>query len=183
MFLTYLSKWILRIACTVLFIKVVEILIPSGSYKKYINIITGFVVVIVIITPLIEFFKKGIEFEELNLKSRIATESINGISKGESLDKIQKKQIIELYKARMKEYAKTLLKGVNENIENLEFIIEENEESENYGQIKRVLVYTGEKKTGGKEVDITINNIRIPENRMKRDGILQQHIKDRIWHG
>jgi stage III sporulation protein AF len=59
--MVFLKEWILNIVTLSIFIILIEILIPSGKIKKVVNLVTGFILVIALINPILSLFKMDME--------------------------------------------------------------------------------------------------------------------------
>lgn len=114
----FLKSWITSIVMLVIFVTVVEMMVPANKYKKYIDLVIGVLIMITIIKPvfgLLSFGNKNID-------------SMFNIAEGRftyDIDNIQKKQnelIIKLYKenlaTQISEYIKNKY-GLNVNAVNV----------------------------------------------------------------
>lgn len=59
----FLKKWTISIATTVIFITIVEMLLPSNTIKKYAKFVLGLILIVVILSPILTIFGKGISTE------------------------------------------------------------------------------------------------------------------------
>ena len=59
----FLKKWTISIATTVIFITIVEMLLPSNTIKKYAKFVLGLILIVVILSPILTIFGKGINTE------------------------------------------------------------------------------------------------------------------------
>uniref|UniRef100_UPI002B8A507A stage III sporulation protein AF n=1 Tax=Acetivibrio sp. TaxID=1872092 RepID=UPI002B8A507A len=63
----FLRSWVLNIVTLVVFIMLIEMLIPSGKVRKIVNLVTGFILVIGLINPLLQLFGNGIDLTEFHM--------------------------------------------------------------------------------------------------------------------
>ncbi|WP_099188114.1 stage III sporulation protein AF [Tepidibacter mesophilus] len=63
-----LKQWISSILITAFVINVIDILIPTGSFKKYINIVLNFIFIFIVITPILNLVSKDMNIEDQILK-------------------------------------------------------------------------------------------------------------------
>lgn len=140
----FLKGWVINIATVSIFIVLLEMMLPSGKTKKFLNLISGFIIIAVIITPFTGLLGKGTDLREL----RIADENIIDRKELESgmnaARKNQMKQIAAVYRqklARNIEDAACTVKGVSSA--RADVVINEDPESGDYGEIKRVYLYVG----------------------------------------
>jgi len=135
----FLRGWTINIVTLVIFIVLLEILIPSGRMKKYINLISGFLIMIALITPFLKFIQKDADLKGLELVETININKMDIDRKSKVLGNSQSKQVIEVYRqkiiAQLESYAKQ-----NDEIESVkaDVIIDEDPDSQKYGEIKRI---------------------------------------------
>lgn len=55
----YLSKFIITIVTTIIFMSAVEIIAPDNSMKKYIKFVLGLILISIMINPIVYLFTKG----------------------------------------------------------------------------------------------------------------------------
>lgn len=135
----FLKGWTLNIVTLVIFIVLLEILIPSGRMKKYINLISGFIIMIALITPVLKLIQKDDDLKAFELFETVNIGKMDIDTKSNVLSDSQSKQVVEVYRqkiiAQLESYAEQ-----NDDIEsvNADVIIDEDPNSQKYGEIKRV---------------------------------------------
>jgi stage III sporulation protein AF len=137
----FLKSWVLNIAALGLMIVIFEIIVPSGKTKKFINLVAGFILIIAVINPFVKYFSKGFDFKDIQLKDSNVLDQKELEQQSKTVDEKQKKQIAEVYKAKIKmriEASAKEVEGVSEA--KAEIAIDENYESENFGEIKSVIL-------------------------------------------
>lgn len=96
-----MKDWIINIIALVLFIILLEIIMPSGKTRKYVNLVTGFILIIAIINPFIKIFNGAITLEDFQLAGSTKIQKLE-IEKSSSLyKKEQMKQITEVYRQKV----------------------------------------------------------------------------------
>lgn len=55
----YISKFIITVVTTIIFISAVEIIAPDNSMKKYIKFVLGLILISIMINPIVYLFTKG----------------------------------------------------------------------------------------------------------------------------
>lgn len=153
--LDFLKGWVLNIVTLVMFIVLLEILIPSGKIKKFVNLISGFVLIIAIISPMLGLFNKGIDLKEFHMSSSNFIDRKEIEAKSRILKEQQMKQITEVYRKkliRQLEETTKEIKGVADV--QADVLIDEDYKSSSFGEIKRVYLNLklGDKGTGIKPV-------------------------------
>jgi stage III sporulation protein AF len=63
----FLKNWIINIVTIVMVVVLLEIILPSGKMKKYVSLVTGFIIMIAIINPFVGIFGKGFNIEDIQL--------------------------------------------------------------------------------------------------------------------
>ena len=120
----FVRQWTITIVSVIIFITFVEILIPNSNNKRYINVVVGFLLMIIILNPLTKFIAGEIDFEESILKSlnqieaETAKNVINNIqySNEEMVISLYKKKIVEQVTTRLEKNTDYLVKDVLVNI-------------------------------------------------------------------
>lgn len=137
----FLKSWVLNIITLVIFIVLLEILIPSGKIKKFINLTSGFILIIAIINPFLGLFSKGISLKDLQFADSNIIDKREMQESSKLLKENQMKQISEVYRKKIirqiEESAKEV-KGVSDV--KADVIINEDYNSGSFGEIKRVFL-------------------------------------------
>ncbi len=63
-----IKQWISSILIAAFVINVIDILIPTGSFKKYINIVLNFIFIFIVITPVLNLVSKDMNIDDQILK-------------------------------------------------------------------------------------------------------------------
>jgi len=145
----FLKGWVLNIVILTMFIVLLEILIPSGKIKKFVDIVSGLIIIIAVISPFVGLLSKDLNLKELQIASSnfIDRKEIEANSK--VLNEQHIKQITEVYR-------KKIVKQLEDNTKEIkgvadvkaDVLIDQNYESPSFGEIKRVYLNL---KLGGKE--------------------------------
>lgn len=139
--LDFIRQWSVNIVALVLFTVIIEILLPSGKMKKHVGLVTGTVLIITIITPLAGVLNKDFDFTKLHTSSSNSFDRLQIEKNSEYLEKMQMKQIVEVYRnkiiSQMEDMAKEI-KGVKEA--KADIIFNEDYNSPDFGVIKRAYI-------------------------------------------
>lgn len=132
-----LRQWTVTIVILVILITFFEIILPKSDLKKYINVTTGFLLIITILNPFIKLLSSDINIEKEVFKNIIFnSEEKFYIEDDYKIN--QENQTIKLYKDKIKRHVK---KTIEENFrfKVIEISIDiEKREKENLGKIKRI---------------------------------------------
>lgn len=165
--LDFLRGWVTNLIALALFIVLLEIILPSGKTKKFVNLIAGFVLVIAIVRPFIQLFSiaeisdlKAFQITDSSFLDRKEIEESSKV-----LQEEQVKQITEVYR-------KKLIAGIEAGLEGTEGVSElradvmiyEDHLSKDYGQIKRIYLYLQPESKQDKQV-AKIGKIEIEKGR------------------
>lgn len=154
-----LKGWIISIVCTVIFVTIVELILPKGSIKKYVKLATGLLIMLVILAPI---------FNLISDSGAIEQKILSYTSSLSEYKKVDTKKAQEEFKNKTKE---TLVAGLKESIsEDIKLktgknysvvsIELENAKNElNFDGIKSVSL----KKAEDKDKVVTVDKIEIGE--------------------
>lgn len=138
----FIKSWILNIIILAVLISLLEIIIPSGKMKKYINMVSGFILILAIINPFISFFKRGVNLKEFQISGSNYIDKREVEENSKILKKQQMKQTVDLYRKKIISQIEETVKEV-EGVNNAEadLIINEDYTSSGFGEIKRIFIY------------------------------------------
>lgn len=100
----FIREWLKDIVVLFVIISLVELIIPKGNMKKYVDFIIGIIIVFTVISP----FTKLINFD-INLDEKIETFS-NDITMKEDVVSTQNEQIEEIFKTNLSGEIKKIVK-------------------------------------------------------------------------
>ena len=139
--LDFIRQWVINIVTLVLFIVIIEMLLPGGKMKKYVNLVTGTILIIAIISPLTGLAGKKFDFTASQTRSSNMLEKSQIQKDGKKLEQAQLNQIVEVYR-------KNIIDQLEQNAEEIEgvksakadVIINEDYQSAAFGEIKRAYI-------------------------------------------
>lgn len=160
--MNFLNTWLQGIIVCVIIATIIELILPSGSTKKYIKVVLGMFIVFNIITPVINKITKNnfeissiINMDEYSKKMKTyETSSQNQVSSNANEQTIK-----QIYISKLEKDIKNKLKEKNYTVSKIEIEINENEEY----SIKQInlLVQKNEEETEEKQANaIEIENIK-----------------------
>lgn len=155
----FLKEWCLNIATFVIFIVLLEMLLPSGRMKKMINLVSGLVLVIALINPVLGLLQKGVDLKAYQMSNSNFIDKKEIMASSQVLKEEQIKQITNLYRNKIINQLEDLIKDIK-GISDVkaDVIINEDYSDEKFGEIKRVYL---ELKLGeGKEKSKTIEPVK-----------------------
>jgi stage III sporulation protein AF len=137
----FLKGWVLNIITLVMFIVLLEILLPSGKLKKIINLVSGFILIVAIVKPFGSFFNSKITLNEFQIINSNFIDKKELEYSSRIIEEKQKQQVTEIYRKKLINSIEERLKNVKKITDvEADIVIDENYMSENFGEIKKVFV-------------------------------------------
>lgn len=172
----FVKNWITNIVVVIFFIAFIEILLPSSNMKKYINMILGLLIIIVLINPIIKLMSSDINIDRevfYNLQS-YNTFKIEGESK---YVENQNQQITEVYKKKIEnEISDFLRTDVDYSVLDVNVSINEDIEAEDFGKIIGIEVYlTTKNDSNQNQQNIRIDEIERVSINMKKPNLSKDY--------
>jgi len=176
--------WVSNIIAIILFVSIVEIILPEGKMRKYVNLVAGVVVVLIIISPLVKAFNKNIEIDmpEMNIKEPISIQELK--IQGQKIESMRSKQIICTYKEKME---KSIKEQVNEisgvDCQRVICKVKEDSRNENFGDIDEVTLYVSKKQDKFQNSKIEPVKIKLSEkvqSKVDNTEKISEEIKNQI---
>jgi stage III sporulation protein AF len=178
----FLKGWILNIATLAVFIVLLEMLVPSGKLKKFVNLIAGFILLIAIINPFLGLLKNGVDLKELQLANSNILEKSEIEEGSKVLNERQMRQISEVYR---KNLVNRIEEGVMEiaGVSNVraEVVINEDYNSKSFGEIRKVNLNLELKggKSGEKSV-AKVEKVEVKANNTSRENTKSREVDEGI---
>ncbi|WP_129597773.1 stage III sporulation protein AF [Anaerophilus nitritogenes] len=137
--MNFLRSWIINIVSVVIFITFLEMLLPNSNMKKYIKMIIGLLVMIVILSPLLQIVHGNFNIEDEVLKTSLAIDQKNLSLTFDDLGNIQNQQVIKLYTQKIETNIKDKIEQDTQcMVLKVNAEIETSKEHENFGAIKKM---------------------------------------------
>lgn len=137
----FIRQWLTNIAALVLFIVLIEILLPSGKMKKYVNLATGTILIIAIICPIIDFFGKGADIEKIQITTSNMMDKMQIQNDGRLLEEEQMDQIIEVYRSKITQQMVQSVEEIDKvGHAEADVIFNEDYSSQTFGEIRRAYI-------------------------------------------
>lgn len=153
----FLTQWLREIVLVFIFTSIVELILPNGNMKKYINMVIGFLIILVIIGPFVKLIHTDYSFARNLYKNQI--ESINfKYNEDLEINKVQDEQIKDFYINKVKGEIQELVSNTTDYvIESIDITIKEDEM--NFGKLEEVNLILKENLDGEKENQIAIKEV------------------------
>ena len=167
----FLSLWVKDIAIVFVLISIIEIILPNNNMKKYIDMIIGFLIIIVIISPLVKLLHR-----DFNINREIFQSAVGGIEVEykDNLDlaSTQEEQVKEIYIRKIEGEIRDLVhENTNYKVEKANILISEDETK--YGNIKNIeLILKKDEEEEDSEDLINVANIEEISIGNKKDSLM-----------
>ncbi|MCR1897992.1 stage III sporulation protein AF [Irregularibacter muris] len=165
-----LSSWVQNIIYIVIFVVFLELLFPDNFMQKYVRMVSGLLIIVVILTPITKLFSKNFNVENAISQNYVDMAQIEIKSQQEALQSHQEDLAINIYKDKITQQIKQQLSKKLEGLSiKVELEIFEDIEEDNYGGIKEVTLYLARSKEQKKDIK-TIEKIEIGKNTDESQG-------------
>lgn len=159
----FLKGWIMNVVAVVMTITIIEVIIPGKRFKKYIGVVSGFIILIAIAKPLFGFISSNADINALQIDNGVKVDKMQLKSDAKVLKDRQMKQVVSIYKKKLEANIKEealRIKGIADVKVQTE--INEDFNSKSFGDILKVYV-TISKKTNesSKSASVRIDKIQI----------------------
>jgi len=131
----FIRSWVINIIIIIVFISFLEIILPNGNMKKYIKVLTGLLIIMVLINPFINLITKDINIER-EVLTNIGKSYSYYEEENENYISMQTQQITNIYREQLyKEINEIITKDGTYAVSNMHIKIIEDNTKENYGEI------------------------------------------------
>lgn len=139
-----ISNWAKQIILAVIIASIIELITPTGKNKKYIKMIIGMYILLVIISPIASMFtKKSLSVSNFDYEKYFGNSSYNQDYNGaNSLENSNNKIIEDTYIANIKKDVTNKLNEKGYDVKDIDIQI--NTADENYGQILKLNINISE---------------------------------------
>lgn len=98
----FFRSWVLNIVIIIILIVITEIIIPSDKFKKYVKFVTGLILMMIIINPIVEITNKNYSLDALAIQSFNNFDKSELETKSKNVGNLQNNQILKIYKEKLK---------------------------------------------------------------------------------
>jgi len=176
--------WVSNIIAVILFVSIVEIILPDGKIRKYVNLVAGVLVVLIIVSPIVSAFNKDIQIEMFEMKTNELPPIEELKLQSEKIGTLRSKQIVEAYRTKIEKSIQEQVNDVGEiSCEKVICKVNEDTNKEEFGNIEEVTLHITSKN---KKVDNSkIKPVKIQIGNSKEDNAdksveISQEIKNKI---
>lgn len=166
-----MSVYIKNIVFVMIFNVFVEVLMPNNNFKKYMNMVIGFIVILIVLEPIREIFSASDKFdlEVFAIQSQIENNSF--VQHKEFYEEKQEQLIIDTYTENIKQQISQIIdKSSDVEIESINLELDEY-------NIKSIEVYGYEKKGEVINNQINIEKILVGKKTAEVSNIEEKNYK------
>lgn len=146
--ITGIYQWIKNIAFYMILITAVMNVIPNNNYKKYINLFTGIVMIILVISPISNLLGASTRLDT-NFIKNIYNQELNNIKvDAYQISDTSSSKLLEEYKNEISQQVDEIVKKEGYFVVESKIVMNEDRDSDNYGNLEglQVVLSTQEKK-------------------------------------
>jgi stage III sporulation protein AF len=174
-------SWVKNIIIFLILTTIITNLLGKSSYKKYVDLVIGIILVLLVVSPLLKFFQLEETLDYFfSANSLLAdAEDING--KLEDMEDVQMTTIVSEYEEEISRQVGNLLSAENLQITDVTVTVDEDEKSQTFGSLKSMDIkakYT----TDESDVDtnkispIKIDKIEIGDKKKENAGLERNYL-------
>lgn len=173
--ITYIYSWIKNIAFYLILITAIMNVLPGNSYKKYIRLFTGMLLIILVLGPINQLFNADTRIDATFLKNLYTNEILNSSSEIMNSQESSENSLFDQYEIQIETSIEDKIKESGYKYVKVEVIMQRDSESDNYGDITSVDVTVSDT-----ENKIYINEIEIDVSDDEIDSVEEINIKNQI---
>ncbi|WP_105618130.1 stage III sporulation protein AF [Vallitalea okinawensis] len=155
----WLKTWVYNIAVFIIFISIIELIMPNQKYKKYIKLILGLIFILVIIEPFFSIMGLDNYLTMSTMNSNLLIQQENVKTGLDHYNDKQKAIVREQYEMMVLDQIEIVLNS--NNIKLFKGKIEFYEDDEQYGEIKNMELTIGESSVEAGEDEQIVEPILI----------------------
>lgn len=137
--IVFLRNWIKNIVVVIILAMFLELLLPKSEMQRYVKMVLGLLVILLVLNPVLDLIKQDFNYGERVLEIQNTMELDNIMTVAQNLEQNNKKNILKTYKKGLNKQIEAQVMTFDEIKEAEAYvIIDENMESENFGQIQEI---------------------------------------------
>ncbi len=118
----WLQNWIRNLILVILLAHFIELLLPDNELRRYVKVVIGFFVIIVILTPLLQVTNRQLPGLDFNLVTTQAPSFAEIVDKGKHLRDNQQEKVKQDYRQKLAQQIKAVVK-LNTNLTDLRVVV------------------------------------------------------------
>ncbi len=131
----WLYDWVWNLVIYFILVTAVSSVLPGDTYRKYIRLFTGVVLILVMVEPLLSLLRLDTRIEEIFRFNSFEQERKELQADMESMEEIGQEYVMENYRKLLGGQILSLAKEEEVELSDVELLLEEDETSSGYGKI------------------------------------------------
>lgn len=161
-----LNEMVRNIVVYLLLITIIMNLVGNGTYKKYIGIFTGMVMILMIVRPVMSLFHMNFKFDYYALANEFSVTSEGALNDMLLAENSQQDLVLQEYRENIQKQVCEVVKTFGYTVENIELDISTKEGD--YGKIGSMKLWCLKTEEGSKDKKIAVQKIWIEDIELKR---------------
>lgn len=154
-----LYNWIKNIAFYLILITAIENAVPNNSYKKYIKLVTGMILVVLLVSPITGFLNLE-EVIEKTFSAESYKYDVEDMKKGSKyLENVQTDYLTEAYAKEVKEKTEEIVSRNGLYLLDVQVEVERDIDSDDFGALQNIKIVASYDKKASSE--IAVDKIKI----------------------
>ncbi|BCN30396.1 hypothetical protein bsdtb5_16910 [Anaeromicropila herbilytica] len=165
-----LYSWIRNIIVYIILLNIVMNLLGKSSYKKYIGVFTGMILVLIVVAPIIKVIKASNTLDYYFESNNLALNANDVSNEMIQMEGKQKETIYKQYKAKIANQISQIVEKQGLHTKSIDVEIYEDKKSDDFGKIKSIQVVASHtNKSKGKSSNSNIKKITIDKIVIKEE--------------
>ncbi|MDD3172446.1 MAG: stage III sporulation protein AF [Herbinix sp.] len=154
-------SWIKNIVVYMIINTIIMNLLGNKSYKKYVSIVSGMILVLIVISPLVKLMKLEDNLDYFLQSNDFAIESSDFKNELNQMEEEQSDAIFAEYKEKIKKQVEELLLAENVYLKSFQVEIDRKTDSSTFGEILNMNITASIEQNKEKEDSLQIDQIDI----------------------
>ncbi|WFR59633.1 stage III sporulation protein AF [Anaerocolumna sp. AGMB13025] len=160
--------WVKNIVIFLVLTTIITNLLGKSTYKKYVNLITGIILVIMVISPLLKLFQLDKTMDYYFTTNSLLADAQDMNSRLMDAQDSQITTILKEYKEQIGKQVGNLLEGQDLYIKDIKITIDEDENSTSFGKLLSLNITAVNNKSEEKESpSVNIDKIKIEDIKIR----------------
>jgi stage III sporulation protein AF len=110
-------------------------LLGNSSYKKYVSIVSGMILVLIVVSPLMKYLKMEDSLDYYLQSNEFAMETSDFENDLKHMEEKQQEEVFADYHNKIKSQVETILSGERLTLKDFKLTLDRDPESNNFGRI------------------------------------------------
>lgn len=154
-------SWVKSIIIFMVLTTILSNLLGKSTYKKYVNLVTGIILVILVVSPLLKLFQIDEALDYFYSLNTLSSEAKDMNSRLIESEDGQMSTIVKQYKEEIKSQVEKILKGQKLYLTAIKINLDEDTKSSSFGTIKTMDVKASYVRQNTKEEGTGVETVQI----------------------